>query len=94
MLASMEVLSEHHNDRFALTALGAALRSDVANSVRDRAIYYGAQRCGVYGAISYIASRQESPHVSTYMRLGAMTCRSYALLSTSVGTTVAPSRPS
>jgi hypothetical protein len=69
MLARMEVLSEDHNDRFALTGLGAALRSDVSNSVGDRATYYGAQRCGVSGAISYIASRQESPHVSTYMRL-------------------------
>jgi hypothetical protein len=41
-LASIGVFNEDEDrNNFSLTPLGATLRSDVANSVWDRAIYYG-----------------------------------------------------
>ena len=42
MLAAIDVFSQDQNGHFALTPLGTTLRSDVQNSVRDRAMYYGA----------------------------------------------------
>ena len=42
MLAATDVFDEGENGEFALTELGATLRSDVVNSARDRAIFYGA----------------------------------------------------
>ena len=41
VLASLDVLSEAPEGVFALTAMGETLRSDSANSVRDRAIFLG-----------------------------------------------------
>ena len=42
MLAGIGVFAEDADARFALTPLGATLRSDVTDSVRDRALFYGA----------------------------------------------------
>jgi hypothetical protein len=41
MLAGLGVFDEGADGSFGLTPLGATLRSDVPDSVRDRAIYYG-----------------------------------------------------
>jgi hypothetical protein len=41
-LSSIAVFREAPSGHFAITPLGATLRSDAPNSVRDRAIYYGA----------------------------------------------------
>jgi hypothetical protein len=41
MLSAIDVFSEDQNGSFALTALGTTLRSDVQDSVRDRAVFYG-----------------------------------------------------
>jgi hypothetical protein len=40
-LTSLDIFHEEPDGCFALTPLAATLRSDVVNSVRDRAIYYG-----------------------------------------------------
>ncbi len=42
MLAAIDIFIEGQPGHFALTPLGTTLRSDVENSVRDRAIFYGA----------------------------------------------------
>ena len=42
MLPGVGVFVEDADARFGLTPLGAALRSDVTDSVRDRALFYGA----------------------------------------------------
>jgi len=61
MLASVEVLSEEQNDQFGLTALGATLRSDVPNSVRDRAIFYSApEMWKVWGNLLHTVKTGES----------------------------------
>jgi hypothetical protein len=61
MLASIEVLSEDQNDRFALTALGTTLRTDVPNSVWDRAIYYGSpEMWSVWGNLLHSVKTGES----------------------------------
>ncbi|MEO7803197.1 MAG: methyltransferase [Actinomycetota bacterium] len=43
MLAGLGVLNEETGERFSLTALGETLRSDSPNSVRDWALYVGAE---------------------------------------------------
>ena len=43
-LASLEVLQEDDEGRFALTALGNLLRSDVPDSLRAAVIFYGGRR--------------------------------------------------
>jgi hypothetical protein len=61
LLASIEVLSEDQNGHFALTPLGTTLRSDVLNSVRDRAIYYGApEMWQVWGSLLHSVKTGES----------------------------------
>jgi O-methyltransferase domain len=60
-LASVGVFSEDQDGKFALTALGATLRSDVANSVRDRAIYYGSEEMWkVWGNLLHCVRTGES----------------------------------
>jgi len=67
MLASIEVLSEDQSDQFALTALGATLRSDVPNSVRDRAILYGApEMWKVWGNLLHTVKTGESACEGVY----------------------------
>lgn len=43
-LASLDVLVEQRDGRFALTALGAQLRSDVPGSLRAAVLFYGGRR--------------------------------------------------
>jgi C-methyltransferase len=51
-LTSVGVFSEESDARFALTPVGATLRTDVPNSVRDRALYYGSPAMwGVWGGM-------------------------------------------
>jgi hypothetical protein len=49
-LASVGILIEEPDGRFALTQVGTTLRADAPNSVRDRALYYGSPvMWGVWG---------------------------------------------
>jgi hypothetical protein len=51
-LASVGVFEENPDGVFALTPLGAHLRTDAPGSVRDRALYYGSPAIwGVWGAL-------------------------------------------
>jgi precorrin-6B methylase 2 len=53
-LSSIGVFCESPSGHFALTPLGGTLRSDAANTVRDRAIYYGApEMWSVWGNLLY-----------------------------------------
>jgi hypothetical protein len=56
MLTGLGVLSEEADGQFALAPLGATLRSDVANSVRDWALFVGAPEmwevwAGLHGSV-------------------------------------------
>jgi O-methyltransferase domain len=51
-LASVGVFAEEPDGRFALTPVGATLRVDAPDSVRDRALYYGSSAMwGVWGGM-------------------------------------------
>lgn len=61
MLAAHGVFSEQEDGRFALTPLGTTLRSDVAQSVRDRAILCGLpEMWAAWGRLMHSARTGES----------------------------------
>jgi C-methyltransferase len=60
-LASVGVFEEGTDGRFALTPLGATLRADAPDSVRDRALYYGSPAMwGVWGGLLHSVQTGES----------------------------------
>jgi hypothetical protein len=67
MLAGIGVFDEGADGRFALTPLGATLRSDVPDSVRDRAIYYGSpEMWQAWGSLRHAVMTGESPFEHTH----------------------------
>jgi hypothetical protein len=67
MLAGIGVFDEGTNGRFTLTPLGATLRSDVPDSVRDRAIFYGSpEMWRTWGNLRHAVMTGESPFEHTH----------------------------
>jgi hypothetical protein len=67
MLAGLGVFAEDAEARFALTPLGATLRSDAADSVRDRAIFYGApEMWPVWGDLRHAVTTGRSAFEHTH----------------------------